>query len=91
MTYLEDRQKESTNLEISTLDQPGLLAKIGITFSNYGIFVRSARITTTGERADDFFSISDKQGRPLSERSKDRLAKALYQVLGAERKDKPLL
>ena len=91
VTYLEDRQKESTNLEISTLDQPGLLAKIGITFSNYGIFVRSARITTTGERADDFFSISDKQGRPLSERSKDRLAKALYQVLGAERKDKSLL
>ena len=88
INYLEDQQKESTNLEISTLDQPGLLAKIGITFGNYGIFVRSARITTTGERADDFFSITDKQGRPLSERNKDRLAKALYQVLMPQSEDK---
>lgn len=81
VNYLEDQQKQYTYIEISTLDRPGLLARIGITFGDLNFFVRSARITTTGERADDFFSIADKQGRPLSERQKDKLAKALYAVL----------
>lgn len=81
VNYLDDQQKEFTNVEISALDRPGLLARIGITFGNMHLFVRSARITTTGERADDFFSITDKQGRPLSERQKDKLAKALYDAL----------
>lgn len=85
INYLEDQHRESTSLEISTLDRPGLLAKIGVTFSSMSIFVRSARITTTGERADDFFSITDKQGRPLSERNKEKLRKALYLVLDPPR------
>lgn len=81
VNYLDDQQKESTSLEISTLDQPGLLAKIGITFANHDIFVRSARITTTGERADDFFSITDKQGQKLKQETKNLLEKALIQIL----------
>lgn len=81
INYLNNNQKEFTNVEISALDRPGLLARIGITFGNMNLFVRSARITTTGERADDFFSITDKQGRPLSERQKDKLAKALRNAL----------
>lgn len=81
VNYLGDQQKECTNVEISALDRPGLLARIGITFGDFHLFVRSARITTTGERADDFFSITDKQGRALSERLKDKLAKALYSAL----------
>lgn len=88
ITYFEDPLKKSTHLEISTLDRPGLLARIGITFGQLNYFVRSARITTTGERADDFFAITDKQGRPLSERQKDKLAKALYAALDDKDKDK---
>lgn len=81
VNYLGDQQKECTNIEISALDRPGLLARIGITFGDLNLFVRSARITTTGERADDFFTITDKQGRPLSERLKEKLSKALYAAL----------
>ena len=86
VNYLSDHQKDSTSIEISTLDRPGLLAKIGITFGNFGIYVRSARVTTTGERADDFFTITDKQGRALSERLKDKLLKALQQNLDVAKK-----
>lgn len=81
VNYIEDHTNEATNLEITTLDQPGLLAKIGITFGRFELYVRSARITTTGERADDFFSVTDRQGRPLSERTKEKLAKAICDVL----------
>lgn len=81
VNYIEDHTNEATNLEITTLDQPGLLAKIGITFGRFELFVRSARITTTGERADDFFSVTDRQGRPLSERTKEKLANAICDVL----------
>lgn len=81
VNYLEDHTNEFTNLEISALDQPGLLAKIGLTFGEFGLYVHSARITTTGERADDFFSVTDKQGRPISERNKEKLSKALISVL----------
>lgn len=81
VNYIEDHTNEATSLEITTLDQPGLLAKIGITFGRFELYVRSARITTTGERADDFFSVTDRQGRPLSERTKEKLAKAICDVL----------
>lgn len=81
VNYIEDHTNEATNLEITTLDQPGLLAKIGITFGRFELYVRSARITTTGERADDFFSLTDRQGRPLSERTKEKLANAICDVL----------
>lgn len=81
VNYIEDHTNEATNLEITTLDQPGLLAKIGITFGRFELYVRSARITTTGERADDFFSVTDRQGRPLSERTKEKLANAICDVL----------
>ena len=81
VNYLEDHTNEATNLEISTLDQPGLLAKVGYIFDKFSLLVRSARITTTGERADDFFSVTDKQARPLSERTKDKLEQALIKAL----------
>ena len=81
VNYLEDHTNEATNLEISTLDQPGLLAKVGYIFDKFSLLVRSARITTTGERANDFFSVTDKQARPLSERTKDKLEQALIKAL----------
>ena len=87
INYLSEHQKDSTSIEVSTLDRPGLLAKIGITFSELDIYVRSARITTTGERADDFFNITDKQGRALSERLKDKLLKALQHNLDPQPKN----
>ncbi len=47
-----------THVEISALDRPGLLAVIAGVFQNAGISIKAARIATTGERADDGFTIS---------------------------------
>ncbi|MCR5536262.1 MAG: [protein-PII] uridylyltransferase [Succinivibrio sp.] len=85
LTFLEGEHKH-TNLEISTLDEPGLLAKIGITFGNCGCLISAARITTTGERADDFFSICDLKGLPLDARTKEALSLSLMEVLSGQHK-----
>lgn len=68
-------------MSLQTLDQPGLLARVGQVFLQQEIEVHAARITTLGERAEDMFYISDQQDRPLSEEKlailKDALTKSL--------------
>ena len=71
--FFEDHSMRYTNIEISALDRPGLLAKIGVTLNSLGCLILSARITTTGERAEDFFAITDLEGRPLSEERREQL------------------
>ena len=64
-------------MSLETLDQPGLLARVGQIFLQEQIEVHAARITTLGERAEDMFYISDQNDKPLST---DRLA-ALKEAL----------
>lgn len=81
IVFIEDNQKRHTNLEISTLDTPGLLAKIVVTLNSLDCVISTARITTTGERADDFFAISNLHGKPLSNRKQEKLQKALLNAV----------
>lgn len=53
-------------VEISTLDQPGLLARIGGLFMMQGLDIHSARIATLGERAEDIFFVTKKDNQPMS-------------------------
>ena len=52
-------------VEISTLDHPGLLARVGGLFMMQGLNIHSARIATLGERAEDIFFVT-KNGKPLN-------------------------
>ena len=81
ISYLDSDDNKHTKLEISTLDRQGLLAKIGITLGNQGCLISAARITTTGERADDYFAITDVNGLPLDLQKKEELSKALKVAL----------
>ena len=54
-------------VEISTLDQPGLLARVGGLFMMQGLDIHSARIATLGEKAEDIFFVTKKNGIPLTE------------------------
>ena len=53
-------------MSLETLDQPGLLARVGQVFLQQEIEVHAARITTLGERAEDMFYISDQNDDALS-------------------------
>lgn len=81
VTYLEDKDHKGTYIEISSLDVPGLLAMIGNIFQTHNLIIHAAKITTTGERADDFFLLTDKFGNPLTEEIKIKLKDHLIEVL----------
>ena len=70
-------------MSLETLDQPGLLARVGQVFLQEKIEVHAARITTLGERAEDMFYISDQNDEPLSADRLSALKAALLASLTA--------
>ena len=68
-------------MSLQTLDQPGLLARVGQVFLQQEIEVHAARITTLGERAEDMFYISDQNDAPLTPAKLDKLQQALIDCL----------
>ncbi len=62
-----DPRLQQTVLEVTTADRPGLLALIGHIFVEYGITLRKAKIANVGERVEDFFFITDRNDRPISD------------------------
>ncbi|MCJ0927515.1 [protein-PII] uridylyltransferase [Acinetobacter lwoffii] len=68
-------------VEISTLDHPGLLAKIGGLFMMQGLDIHSAKIATLGERAEDIFFVTKKDGNPMTPEESAEFAAALKTAL----------
>lgn len=68
-------------VEISTLDYPGLLAKIGGIFMMQGLDIHSARIATLGERAEDIFYVTKKHAEPLNAEESQKFAAQLKAAL----------
>ncbi|MCK5874671.1 MAG: [protein-PII] uridylyltransferase [Alcanivoracaceae bacterium] len=58
---------DRTAVDIQTLDRPGLLARIGRIFAEFNLLVQNARIATLGERAEDVFFITDRNGKPIAD------------------------
>ncbi len=78
----QDPANERTSLELIAPDRPGLLARVGRIFMEQNIALSAAKIATLGERVEDVFFITDKQGRPLTDpdaqrRLRERLCEAL--------------
>ncbi len=68
-------------VEIATLDHPGLLAKIGGLFMMQGLDIHSAKIATLGERAEDIFFVTKKDGNPMTKSEADTFAIQLKAAL----------
>ncbi|MEQ8962207.1 MAG: hypothetical protein RLP02_30490, partial [Coleofasciculus sp. C2-GNP5-27] len=57
---------DQTVLEVITADRPGLLAAIAEKFVAHDVVLKSAKITTLGERVEDLFVIENKDGSPVA-------------------------
>ena len=68
-------------VEISTLDQPGLLARIGAIFMQQGLDIHSAKIATLGERAEDIFFVTKKNDVLMSHDEVKAFAETLKAAL----------
>lgn len=74
-----------TILEVISPDRPGLLARIARVFMEYDIELITAKISTLGERVEDVFFITDKNGERLSDpKLCAELQNAIRQTLDAK-------
>ena len=62
-----DKVKNYSILEVASPDRPGLLARIGRIFVDYGIELQAAKIQTLGERVEDVFFITDANQQPITD------------------------
>ncbi|MGL6351712.1 MAG: bifunctional uridylyltransferase/uridylyl-removing protein GlnD [Aeromonas sp.] len=70
-----------TLMELTALDTPGLLARIGAVFQQCELSLHAAKIATLGERAEDFFSLTNLTGEPLSVTQQQQLEERLIHQL----------
>jgi len=62
----QDENRAVTQLNILTQDRPGTLSTIGTVFTDQELRLRSARISTEGEKAHDIFAITDRNDQPIT-------------------------
>lgn len=84
VTFLPSNRNDTTMMELIALDSPGLLAKVGDIFYQCGITLEGAKISTIGERAEDFFRLKTNDGQPLKNEHKETLQQALIERLGSK-------
>ena len=65
ITY--DVKQQNHKLTITTNDRPGLLSQIAQVFYQLGIELHNAKINTLGNRVEDMFIVSARQGAHLDE------------------------
>ncbi|MBX2808584.1 MAG: [protein-PII] uridylyltransferase [Cellvibrionaceae bacterium] len=83
-----DLSTDYSILEVISPDRPGLLARIARIFIEFNVKVINAKISTLGERVEDIFFITDKQGNPLSDAHLcDQLQQAICSQLDAKTTD----
>lgn len=77
-------RKDRTLVEIQVVDIPGLLTKITDVFSSLALHIHAARITTIGERAEDFFVVSNADYNALNEQECGDLKNRLLEKFNSE-------
>ncbi len=76
-----DEDKNLSVLEVASPDRPGLLARIGRIFVDFGVELQAAKIQTLGERVEDVFFITDDSQQAI--RDPD-LCRAIQQAICQE-------
>ena len=84
VSVTEHGRKDRSLVEIQVVDIPGLLTKITDVFQTMGLHIHAARITTMGERAEDFFVVSNPSYNALDEQECQHLRHSLLEKFKSE-------
>jgi [protein-PII] uridylyltransferase len=74
--FHDDPQQRHTILELIATDRPGLLSTVGRAFSESGISLYNAKISTIGSRAEDIFYITGPDHQPITDDAQKKALKA---------------
>ncbi len=77
----ENLNAHQTALHLSTLDVPGLLARVAQTLVENDMRLHEAKIATVGEKAEDTFIISTRSDQALNADQQERLKIALHEQI----------
>ena len=77
--FLHENKKEHTEMELVALDKPGLLAQVSHIFSELNLNLLNAKITTVGEKAEDFFILTNQLGKALAREERENLRHVIIQ------------
>lgn len=77
--FLHENKREHTEMELVALDKPGLLAQVSQIFSELNLNLLNAKITTVGEKAEDFFILTNQFGQALAREERERLNRVIIQ------------
>ena len=81
VSFPPTRRHGTSMMELIALDAPGLLARIGEVLFRCEVRLLAAKITTIGERAEDFFLLQTADGEQLNETQQKKLRIALTSAL----------
>lgn len=79
--FLNIQRQDHTEMELFALDKAGLLANISQVFNQQQLNLINAKITTIGEKAEDFFILTNQQNKALTTEQRQLLEQALLQQL----------
>lgn len=83
--FKQDPNDQRTIMELITADHPGLLSQVGQAFTECGIRLLNARITTLGSRVEDVFQVTDLNDQPLTDANQiNCLENALHKHLDSD-------
>ena len=88
LSFTQDPARRRTILELSALDRPGLLCRVGNVLQECGVRLGGAKIATYGERVQDIFFLRTHENQPLNDPELlERLRRALREKLGGAREN----
>lgn len=77
--FLHESKTEHTEMELIALDKPGLLAEVSQIFTELNLNLVNAKITTVGEKAEDFFILRNQMDKALTLLEREKLREVIEQ------------
>ncbi len=89
VSFSQSPSKNYTMMEVSASDRPGMLYLVARSLLDFNIRLLSAKITTSGDRAEDIFFIVDRDDHPIVDvQRQNELSTRIRNLLG-EPADQP--